>query len=225
METPNDQPTLEAILGGSGLADATESSPGDYAVVTAENIATLHLDDCLEQLARATAEPIRLVQAAKSAHLALQAALTAALAGSMGIGAYNENDRIAWLRFLQGGDDQPRDPRMMSFPGLLARATSQPLEWSQQALQIDAAEHELLEKLTFLRHRLEHPRSGFWLVEPAYVARVLPLAARLTTELLKGLHHHFEEGELERVAATAEEIRKRCSPYLTAYSGTARGAE
>lgn len=62
--------------------------PNDYIHITPEIVAIFSLKDCEEQLRRASDEKLRLAQAVKSAHLAVQAALTAALAGSMNINEY-----------------------------------------------------------------------------------------------------------------------------------------
>ena len=52
---------------------------------------------------------MRLALAAKSAHLALQAALTAALAGSANIGAHAPKLRLAHLKYLNESRAQTAD--------------------------------------------------------------------------------------------------------------------
>lgn len=77
--------------------DPDEISKVQWPVVEPRALAMLCLRDCEEQLQRVNEEPLRLVQAAKSAHLALQSALIEALAGSANIGAYDEKLRAKCL--------------------------------------------------------------------------------------------------------------------------------
>lgn len=58
--------------------------------------------------------------------------------------------------------------------------------------------------------RIEHPRPCIWLIEPAYIYQVLPVAARLTSEALEGLWHHFEPAEAEEVRRLSAAIVEKC---------------
>ena len=78
------EPTWEEILAVLGDEEGARDPLGHYVEVTPRALAMLNLRDCAEQLERWREEPLRLAQAAKSAHLALQAALTDALAGAAG---------------------------------------------------------------------------------------------------------------------------------------------
>lgn len=206
--------TLEDLL-GSDPEPANANDPlANYVEVTPRALAILNLTDCLEQLRRSKAEPIRLAQAAKSAHLALQCALIDALAGSAKIGAYNDKLRAAFLAYFEesrnGDAEPPKDDRVMRFEDLLAKAISHPMEWSGKTLQVSEDDKQLLSKLTFIRHRIEHPRPQHHFFKPAFIALTLPVAAKLTVDLLDVCYHHFAEGERAAIKVAHEEIEMLC---------------
>lgn len=190
---------------------ASGDEPHDYIHITPEAVAIFSLKDCEEQLRRASGEKLRLAQALKSAHLAVQAALTAALAGSMNIGAHAEKLRIRKLTYYQDGQgERPDDDRVLPFKGLLMRAMSTPLEWTQQPLTLDEREQELLARLCFLRDGIEHPKQTHWGIEIAYILEVLPLAARTAVKLLEMVVHHLEPEGLAQLRELAAQIETDC---------------
>ena len=185
--------------------------PNDYIHITPEIVAVFSLKDCEEQLRRSTNEPLRLAQAAKSAHLAVQAALTAALAGSMNIGAHPEKLRTKKLQFYQEGvGHRPDEDRVLAFRLLLERAMSGPMEWTGEPLTLTEAEQALLARLCFLRDGIEHPKQTHWSIEVAYILEVLPIAAHSVLKLLSVVFHHLELGELEELGHLAEKISAHC---------------
>lgn len=186
--------------------------PHDYIHITPEIVAIFSLKDCDEQLRRSRDEKLRLAQAMKSAHLAVQAALTAALAGSMNIGAHPEKLRVKKLQFYQKGvGERPDEDRVLAFNGLLDRAMSAPMEWTGEPLFLDDNEKGLLARLCFLRDGIEHPKQTHWGIEIAYILEVLPLAARIAVKLLGVVVHHLEPGELAGLQALADQIGQHCS--------------
>ncbi|GGD44397.1 hypothetical protein GRI62_10645 [Erythrobacter arachoides] len=185
--------------------------PQGYIHITPAIVAILSLKDCEEQLKRAGDEKLRLAQAMKSAHLAVQAALTAALAGSMNIGAHPEKLRISKLAHYQDGTgERPDDDRVLAFKGLLKRAMSAPLEWTHEPLTLSEHEEQLLERLCFLRDGIEHPKQSHWGIEIAYILEPLPVAARTAVTLLEVVVHHLEPGELDQLEQLAAQIETHC---------------
>ncbi|HEY4547157.1 MAG TPA: hypothetical protein VIG90_12140 [Pedomonas sp.] len=210
-ETPS-RASLKEILAGDALEEVLcEDSFGDYVEVTPRLLAMLNLRDCKEQLERWKSEPLRLAQAAKSAHLAMQSALTDALAGPAGIGAYTDALRTEYLAYFDEAAPPPERDFVLPFPKLLARAMEQPMEWSGQKLEVSHNETKALEELTFVRHRVEHPRPQSHLIEPQFIARTLPVAARLTLELLDIGAHHYEDGERAAVESAVAAISALCA--------------
>jgi hypothetical protein len=209
------EPSWEEILGVLGDENDEVDPLGHYVEVTPRRLAMLNLRDCKEQLERWKEEPLRLAQAAKSAHLAMQAALTDALAGSAGIGAYDDKLRAAYVAYLDASRDgeakPPKSDYVMRFDDLLARAMEHPMEWSGQKLEVSADEMQALDRLTHVRHRVEHPRPQFHFIEPLFIAQTLPVAARLTFDLLDVCSHHYEEGERASVDATVAAITVLCA--------------
>lgn len=212
---PPHRPTLAEILASEPEEPSGDDPLGHYVEVTPRALAMLNLRDCKEQLERWQEEPLRLAQAAKSAHLAMQAALTDALAGSANIGAYDDKLRTAYLAYFEESRDgeatPPKSDRVMAFPNLLARAIDHPMEWSGQKLEVSSEEKEALDRLTFIRHRIEHPRPSFHLIEPRFIALTLPVAARLTLELLDVCWHHYEDGERAAIEMSVTAIAALCS--------------
>ena len=182
-----------------------------------ERVAVIGLDDCSTQLERAVEQIDCLALAAKSIHMALQAALTAALAGTANIGAHPTKLRIAHLAYLEGrgsGPPRPTSDKVMSFTDLLAAATSQPLPWTGEPLALSDEADELLARLTKVRHAVEHPKQILHSIEPGYVAEALPVAADLVCTLLDSVFHHLGPGESARISAVAGSIRRQCGPFL-----------
>ncbi|WP_226697373.1 hypothetical protein [Qipengyuania flava] len=203
----NEETDWAAILASVENGD----EPQDYIHITPEIVAIFSLKDCEEQLRRASDEKLRLAQAMKSAHLAVQAALTAALAGSMNIGAHPENLRIRKLTHYQDGTgERPDDDRVLAFKGLLERAMSAPLEWTHEPLILSEHEQVLLERLCLLRDGIEHPKQSHWGIEIAYILEVLPVAARTAVTLLEVVFHHLEPGELDQLQQLAAQIETHC---------------
>lgn len=203
----DDETDWVAILASVESGD----EPQDYIHITPEIVAIFSLKDCEEQLRRASDEKLRLAQAMKSAHLAVQAALTAALAGSMNIGAHPEKLRIKKLAFYQEGQgERPDDDRVLAFNGLLERAMSGPMEWTGQPLSLDEHEQELLARLCSLRDGIEHPKQAHWGIEIAYILEVLPVAAHTAVKLLEVVVHHLEPGELADLQGLAGQIENHC---------------
>lgn len=198
----------EALLAGG----ADEGPP--WIRLTLERVAHLSLEDCLMQLELAADDVDRLGFAAKSAHLALQAALTAALAGTANIGAHETKLRLAHLAHLEGRGDGPARPasdRVMAFPDLLDAAAQHPLPWTHEPLPVTDEQRELLARLTEVRHAVEHPKQRIHSIGPRYVVEALPVAAELAETLLGTVAHHLARGDLARIAQTVARIRKLCA--------------
>jgi hypothetical protein len=168
-----------------------------FVSVTPEQVALLQLEDCCERLDRVQQEPLQLLQAAKALHTAMVAALTAALAGSSGTGAYQDKVKERWLRFLESereaiaAVDLPR--RVLSSGGLLERACQQQaIEWLPAGLTCSPDERDLIDRLTFIRDEFEHPKPGLNSFEQRWVAVTFPAAASITHQALHVVAHHID---------------------------------
>jgi hypothetical protein len=204
--------TLEDFLG----SDLDEPEPGEnplanYVEVTPRRIAVFNLRDCREQLERFKEEPLRLAQAAKSAHLALQASLTDALTGSAGIGAYSNSVQAQFLKYFAGNAEHPTNLRVLGFAQLLERAKERPMEWSGRTLDVSNAESIALKRLTSIRDSVEHAHPHFHFIEPLFIALTLPVAARLTLQLLDVRAHHYDDGQRVAVEACVVAITALCA--------------
>lgn len=218
-----DEQYLEQILNGDPEPSFGIDPLAQYAEVTPRRVAAFNLIECSEQLARVADDSFWLVHAAKSAHLALQAALTDALAGSSNIGAFEPKLKAEYLRYfeeLRDGDaTHPSSDKVMHFNDLLAAATTEPLEWSGKLLEVSPADTEALKNLTFVRHRIEHVRPGSHFFQPAFICATLPIAARITLELLDICGHQYEEGQKDKLTKTVEIILRLSTDISTRIIG------
>ena len=167
-----------------------------YVDVSCEKLVITHFEDALSQLQRWPAEPIRLFGAARSIHSALVAALTSALAGTDGTGAFDENTRIKWLAYFESNDQgfseiQLKD-RVLSFRDLIAKAQTQGGGWLSKPVSINEAECELLERITKIRDVAEHPKPGLGMYSPAYILETLPVAIKFAEAFFAEVRHRLD---------------------------------
>lgn len=192
-------------------SDRSAEEPRNYIQITPEIVAVFSLRDCEDQLSRANEEKLRLARAMKSAHLAVQAALISALAGSMNIGAHPEKLRLKKLRYFQEGEGEyPDSDRVMSFDELMARAITEPLAWTGKPLSLEPHEQDLLARLCLLRDGIEHPKQMHWSIEIAYILEVIPLAVNTAVKLLEVVGHHLRPGELVELQELAAQVATHC---------------
>lgn len=183
----------------------------DLITITPESVALLQLEECLTHLRAATQDTVRVLQAAKALHAALVAALTAALAGSSGTGAYVHRVKERWLEFLES-DREPfvrvdLPHRVMDVGTLLNRAFEVgSIEWRSEPLICTDDERSLVDRLTFIRSEFEHPKPLLNAFEVKWVLQTFGVATRLTLEAIEAVQHHLEEPELERARALAAQI-------------------
>ena len=204
------------VLNGEPELGADEINRLDtYVEVTPRAISIFNLKECEDQLSRWKDEPLRLILAAKAAHLSLQAALIDALAGSASIGAYKPKLREAYLAYFNQPPDaramMPNGDYVMHFKDLLAEAKEKPLEWSGQPLEICEEQQAALDRLSSIRDSAEHPSPGSHYFEPRFVLNVIPVSAHLTVRLLEECSHYYHEGELEAVVASVAAIEALCA--------------
>jgi hypothetical protein len=187
-----------------------DESYSQDVIITPEAVAVLSLIDCRDQLTSSVAHPRKLLLAAKAAHLSLQSALTAALAGSANIGAHPEKLRIEYLQFLNQDMNYltkyPKSDRVMYFYDLLKAARNAPLPWTNQKIAISDDEEKLLIRLTEIRHAIEHAKQTHHSVQKCYILEAIGPAIELTNKLLHSVYHHFEETEMLEIEAISQEV-------------------
>lgn len=201
------------------MAILTSDNDGpEWVDITPERIAMISLIDCREQLEKSETFVLRLALAAKSGHLALQAALTAAIAGTANIGAHPEKLRTKYLEHFEESrtkqSERPESDRVMALSELLETATSNNLPWLNAPLSITPDQKNQLERLTSIRDAVEHPKQMLHAIEPDYILETMPVVADLTLSLLETVSHHFETGELDQVRDAAVAIVVICKARL-----------
>lgn len=171
-----------------------------YISITPEDVAVLQLEETLAHLVAAKTQAVRLLLAAKSLHAAMVAALTAALAGSTGTGAYSDKLRAQWLELLEMNREAVREVdlpmRVLNAADLLRRA-GQPgaIEWATEPFICSANDHRLIERLTLIRDALEHPKPISNSFEIPWVAVTLLPALSVTQQALNAVAHHLDSPE------------------------------
>jgi len=204
------QPEWLSLLGG------TDVSHEPWVCLTPERVAMMALEDCNLQLHAAREQVDRLALAAKSGHMAAQAALTAALAGSANIGAHPPALKRRYLAHLDdrdGDTDRPADDRVMGFVELLATAMAGPLPWGDAPLILTSGEEDLLKRLTAIRHAIEHPKQAAHSIEPRYIAEALPPAAKVVVDMLGTVLHHMEPLERQHMRELQASISIESATY------------
>lgn len=168
----------------------------------------MQLVDTAAELEAAESEPLRLLQAAKSLHAAMLAALTAALAGSSGTGAYTDKVRDRWLAFLESQRENVEEvhlpQRVLSSGDLLDRAcTPGSIEWTSEPLSCSTEERELIDRLTFIRDEFEHPKPMLNCFEPPWVAVTFAPAVRITKQSLEAVAHHLDDPDAVEILTSS----------------------
>ena len=205
---------LGALNGDAELDDGVINRLETYVEVTPRAISIFNLQECAHQLALWEKQPLRLILAAKAAHLSLQAALIDALAGSTSIGAYKPKLRAAYLAYFNQLPDadakMPSDDFVMHFKDLIKEAKATPLEGSGQRLEICEEQQGALDCLSGIRDSAEHPSPGSHYFEPRFVLNSIPTAVQLTARLLDERSHEYNEGEHAAVAVAVSAIVASC---------------
>ena len=189
-----------------------DSDPLDgFVLVTMERLILAHLDDALGQLRRASGEPMRLFLSARSVHLAMVTALTAALSGTDGTGALRERERRQWLEFHQNGGfaSGQSPPKYMASPAeLLTRAQTAPVGWLTEPLVLADDEKADLAVLTAMRDWAEHPRPDWHFYEPVIIKAALGIGVKLADMYAKLVAHRYELTDKAALDAMLAELRR-----------------
>lgn len=182
---------------------------GSFVKVAMEHLIRAHLNDALGQLRRAPEEPLRLFLAARSVHLALVTALTAALSGSDGIGALDVDSRQEWIAFYEQGSfasGQAPPKYMAPYKELLRRARYEPAgNISCPVVVSDEGEAELA-VLTRLRDLTEHPTPDWELIEPEMIKAALLVGVSLTETITQTVAYRYEPEEEAALRADLLEL-------------------
>lgn len=180
--------------------------------VSPERLVVHQLRLCNEFLVRALQSSPYLLDAAKATHVALQAALTAALAGSDGTGAFKERERIKWLAYLSQLSEEPRlpvpDDWVMAFGKLVETAQKEGRlgQGPDEAITLSKDDDELLKRLYWIRHAVEHPKPGMHSFPLEYIVEAVRPALRLVLHLVRhqALQHHFTDSEHACASSSVE---------------------
>lgn len=149
---------------------------------------------CAEHVEAAAADPQRLLDAVRCGHLALMAALTEALTGSAGIGAFDDKRAGEHLSFLRGERaDMPRE-FMLSFSQLFERVQEPDrLEFSDPLAFTDE-ETKAAAEMDRLRTLIDHPKPTYWSVEGATLTWVLGLLPAVLEKCVGAAAHRYMDG-------------------------------
>lgn len=187
----------------------------DYIRLETGEIAVWQLERLAEARERARVQPWFWIDAVRSAHLALTAAMVEALEGSSGVGAMTKAAAKATLEYFDadrtaGGHTPWPAERTMPFLGLLA-AIQLPhrLEFSQP-LRIEAEQLSELRELNDLREKIDHPKFTRWGVPIEAFDSSTRAAADLFRRVIACVPHRFGgdlSGRVTRALELCRELR------------------
>lgn len=180
----------------------------EHVTVSCERLVVVQLQRCAEFISAADENGYWLLDAARALHLAMVAAMTAALSGSAGIGASPPKQRIKAIAAMNAGAWGDVPERVMSYAELVeAIQTEGAMEWAS-ALRLMQEEQEACAALNSLRERIDHPKTSTFSESRAEIRRVCALVAALVPRIMECVRHHFEEDDFNEVRIAAGIIAK-----------------
>ncbi|WFL76586.1 hypothetical protein P7228_11330 [Altererythrobacter arenosus] len=181
-----------------------------YVEVTFERLVLAHLEDAADQFSKASQEPLRLFLAARSVHLALMTALSAAMSGTDGIGAMPKSYREDWITFFEDtrhGLRETPPTRMLGFNAMLDRASQERVGWFHKPLELADETRSKLNRLTALRDWVEHPRPDHHFIEPEWIYEAIAPGVELTESCFSLVSHRLDEPDEERALSLLNQLK------------------
>jgi hypothetical protein len=104
----------------------------------------------------------------------------------------------------------------MNFEDLLAAAQvpgGRLSVYGGKHLVLTGTDAKMLERLTDIRHNIEHPKPGSHAYETAYILEAIRPAVRIVAWLLghEAISHHLDDAEHAAVRDAAEKVEQLCS--------------
>jgi hypothetical protein len=184
--------------------------------ITPESVAISSLENCHKRLEEAAEKPDSIFHAAADANRAIQAALTAALAGSANIGASPPKERGEWLQwFEESRESRPsKTPswRVMGLRDMLIEAMQRPLPWTSLPLELCAHESFWIGRLLFYRDSFEHPKQLTFLMTRSEIADSIEGSVAVVEKALRTISHQIYD-ELAGIGFLVSEIRRLARSY------------
>ncbi len=190
----------------SWAKEAEERGPNpDFVTITCERLVVAQLERCAEHLEGIDPDGYHLLDAIRSLHLAMVAAMTAALNGSAGIGAMPGKARSKAIQALNKGEFATGE-RVMSYAELLeAIQTEGAIEWGP-AIVLTSDERADCVTLNARRERIDHPKPSSFIEARDELRRLCRVVSAIVPRIAASVSHHFEEADRARVAGAVERI-------------------
>ena len=164
---------------------------------------------CAEHLEAALADPQRLLDAIRCGHLALMAAMTEALAGSAGVGAFSEKLAGEHLKYLRGESASMPGEFTLSFPQLFERMQQAGrLEFSEP-LHFTDNETKAASKIDRLRALIDHPKPTYWSVETDELTWALGVFPDILEKCVGAARHRYLDDSETAISDGLTRIRDR----------------
>jgi hypothetical protein len=180
-----------------------------FARITPEHLALLSLHRAADAIDQVTSDPTGWVFVILDLHRALNCALVAALSGTAGIGAFDEELRAGWISHFETGSTPPSSEHVLAFLRLLEQAQIGTTEMRGGRLKLTAEERADLNKLNGLRGDLEHVKPKSWSLDVAGLPRISGVAGRAFGRLMPSFAHHLELNEIEVAETTIAKLEAR----------------
>jgi hypothetical protein len=171
---------------------------------------------CAEHIEAAAADRQRLLDAIRCGHLAVMAALTEALSGTEGIGAFPDKKAAEHLAFMRGERPDMPGEFTLTFSQLVERAQERGRMRFAERLICTDGEARALAELDRLRGLIDHPKPTYWSIEVRQVVAVLEYLPGLLDRCVAAARHRYQEGAdtdvdeaLTRVRAALPSVRPK----------------
>ena len=177
--------------------------------IEAEEIAVVQIERLIEFRSRARDDKTWWLDAVRSAHLALTAAMVSALEGSSGVGAMRPKAAKKTLQWLEARDrtgmTMPRE-ETLSFLELI-EALGEPgrLQFGS-AVVLGDDKQALARELNWFRELIDHPKFTRWSVPIEDVDGATALALDLIDELMGCVPQRYDPGQRRRVSAALQRL-------------------
>lgn len=183
---------MEAILTAERAAGRR-----DLIKIKCETLAVAELQRCAENLAQDDPAGYHVFDAVRCLHLAMVAAMTAALNGSAGVGALEMPQKVKAIEALNKGTFDFTE-RTMFFRALL-NAVQVPgqMEWSpQEPIVLTPAEEVACDRLDSYRRAIEHPKPTDHCFYRTDIERDCATVAPILLRLMRASHHYGDDANV-----------------------------
>ena len=175
--------------------------------IEAEEIAVTQIERLVEFRERAQADKLWWLDAVRSAHLALTAAMVAALEGSSGVGAMTPKSAEKTLKWLgereRAGPTIPKE-HTLPFVGLVEAIQEPDRLQFGSPVELGPGQIDILIELNWYRELIDHPKFTRWSVPVEALEEATSIALTLIEPLMSRAPAFYYRDAVVRVRAALQ---------------------